>query len=314
MKVVLAGGGGFIGRSLTRHYASGGWDVVILSRRADVLVPGARVVPWDGRTVGAWTAELEGADLLVNLAGRSVNCRYHSRNRREIMESRVNSTRVLGESVGACSVPPPLWINAASATIYRHAENRAMDEANGEIGKGFSVDVCRAWEDAVAEAETRQTRKVLLRMAMVMGPEPGGVFTAFRLLARLGLGGTLGPGTQYMSWLHHEDLFAMLEWIRLNGALDGIFNACAPCPLPNREFMRTMRKACGVPIGLPAARWMLETGAFFLRTETELLLKSRRVVPARLLQSGFRFRYPEFPEAARDIAAEIKDLKFEIRN
>lgn len=194
MKVILAGGAGFIGRTLIRHYAPEGGEAVVFSRCADLTVPGARVVSWDGRTIGSWAAELEGADLLVNLAGRSVNCRYHARNRRRILASRVESTRVLGDAVRACAVPPPLWINAASATIYRHAEDRPMDENDGEIGEGFSVDVCRAWERAFAEAAAPRTRKVLLRMAMVMGPESGGVFAAFRLLVRLGLGGAMGAG------------------------------------------------------------------------------------------------------------------------
>lgn len=303
MKVVIAGGAGFIGRSLVPHFTRAGYEVVILSRREGKPITGARIVAWDGESPGPWMAEINGAGLLLNLAGRSVNCRYTKRNRHIIYESRLRSTRVLGRAVSACAEPPPIWINAASATIYRHAEDRDMDDETGEIGTGFSVDVCRKWEKTFADAPAPATRKVALRMAMVMGPERGGVYTAFRVLARLGLAGTLGTGRQYMSWIHHVDLYGVIEWIRTHPEIVGACNVSAPHPLPNREFMRMMREVSGAFLGLPAMAWMLEIGAFFLRTETELLLKSRWVVPSKLLAGGYRFRFPTFAEAAREIAS-----------
>ncbi len=297
-RLVVPGGGGFLGRTLASWFSREGWEVVVLSRREEVQVPGARIVRWDGKTAGPWHADLEGAAALVNLAGRSVNCRYTPRNRQVIYDSRLHSTRALGEALARCDSPPPVWINASSATIYRHAEDRAMDEETGELGTGFSVDVCRRWEEELFRPELPRTRRVALRAAMVFGREPGGVFDAFYRLARLGLGGTQGPGTQYVSWIHAEDFARSVEWLIQREDLSGPVNCAAPHPLPNREFLRRLRQACGVPVGLPAARWMLEIGAIVLGTETELLLKSRRVVPGRLLASGFAFRYPEWAEAA----------------
>ncbi len=299
-KAVIAGGSGFLGRLLIPAMVERGWDVVVLSR-GEVAPAGARVVAWDGRSPGAWQLELEDADLLLNLAGRSVNCRYTSKNQRVIRDSRVDSTRILGAAVAGCRRPPPVWVNASSATIYRHVEDRPMGESDGELGEGFSVDICRAWEAALAEAETPRTRKVALRTAMVLGPGRGGVLDMMARLVRLGLGGTMGPGTQFMSWLHHRDLFEIIEWIRLHDELSGAVNASAPQPMPNREFMKILRGVLRCPVGLPAARWMLEVGAVFLRTETELILKSRRVVPERLLESGYRFRFPRVREAMEEI-------------
>jgi len=301
MKVIIAGGNGFIGRLLAPRLGKAGGKVLVLTRRKEERLPVEQVI-WDGKSLGPWARELEGSDLLLNLAGRSVNCRYTSWNRAEIYASRLDSTRVLGEAIAACRRPPRLWINSSTATIYRHAEDREMDEATGESGAGFSVDVATQWERTLFNAAAPATRKVALRAAMVFGPGRGGVYQAFRNLVRLGLGGTIGPGTQYMSWLHHEDLARIVEWLWEHPEIDGALNASAPHPLANREFMAIMRAALGQCIGLPSQRWMLEIGAFFLRTETELLLKSRRVVPRRLLESGFRFRYPEFSEAVAEIS------------
>jgi hypothetical protein len=300
-KLVLPGGNGYLGRFVIGHFQRHGWDVVVLSRRGFAGDRSARCVPWDGKSIGPWAAELEGAAAVVNLAGRSVNCRYNAANRAEIYASRLDSTRVLGEAIAGCAVPPPVWINSSSATIYRHAEDRPMDEATGEIGEGFSVDVCRKWEQALAEAPTPATRKVATRGALVLGPGPGGVLEVLLRLVRLGLGGAMGNGRQYVSWVQHDDYCRAVEWLIEHPELEGPVNVSAPNPLPNRDFMRILRRVCGVPIGLPAARWMLEIGAFFLRTETELTLKSRRVVPARLLASGFRFCYPEVGAAVREI-------------
>ena len=299
--VVIPGGSGYLGRLLTQHWAGRGYRVVVLSRRGGEDHGRVLHLPWDGERLGPWARELEGAEAVLNMAGRSVNCRYHARNRREIYDSRLRSTRVLGEAIAACARPPRTWINAASATIYRHALDRPMDEATGELGKGFSVDVCLQWERTLAEADTPRTRKVALRTAMVLGEGHGGVMDAFLRIVRLGLGGTLGPGNQFVSWVHAEDFVRTIDWVVEHEVLEGAVNCTSPHPVPNAEFMRTLRQVCRQPLGLPATRWMLEIGAVLLRTETELLLKSRRVVPRRLLESGFVFRYPELRPALEQI-------------
>jgi len=303
-KLVIPGGTGFLGPLLARWFAAKGWDVTIFSRSARP-VPDARVVRWDAATRGDWVGELEGADAVVNLAGRSVNCRYNAKNRAEILQSRVVSTRILGEAMATCARPPRVWLNSSTATIYRHAEDRPMDEATGEIGSGFSVEVAKDWEAALGEAHLPATRRVALRAAMVMGPQAGGPFVVFHRLARFGLGGTMGSGNQYVSWLHDEDFCRAIAWLIEHEDFSGAVNLAAPNPIPNRDFMRDVRQANGSPIGLPATRWMLEIGAFFLRTETELPLKSRRVIPTRLLDAGFTFQHPTWLEAAKEIVARL---------
>ena len=316
-KIVLPGGGGFIGSHVTRHFAGKGWEVVVLSRQLHEPRDGVRFVWWDGANLDAWADELDGAAAVINLAGRSVNCRYGKKNRREIYDSREFSTEVIGEAIAECTAPPPVWFNASSATVYRHALDRAMDEATGEIdpvepGKPrnkweFSVDVVNRWERALFNAATPDTRRIAMRLSMVFGTGAGGVHEAFRNIARLGLGGTQGPGTQYVSWLHVDDFLRMLDWCLENGELIGPINMCSPNPMPNSDFMRAFREACGVKRGLPASSWMLAIGAFFIRTETELLLKSRRVVPGKLLTSGFKFNHPTWPEAAKSIERLWRD-------
>lgn len=300
MKLILPGGAGFLGRVLTAHFAAQGWKIVVLSR-GNSAPDGARLVFWDGETLGDWAHEFEGADAVVNLAGRSVNCRYNAKNKQEIYDSRLKSTKVIGEAIARCEKPPPVWINSSSATIYRHAEDREMDESNGEIGSGFSVDVCQKWEAELNAAKTPRTRKIALRAAMVFGPQPGGVMDAFATITRRGLGGALGNGSQFVSWIHADDFARSVQWIIEHEELSGAINCAAPGPLPNREFMRILRAACRVSFGLPTAKWMLEIGAFFMGTETELMLKSRRVVPGKLLQSGFAFKFTDWRAACEDI-------------
>ncbi len=300
-KVLLPGGTGFLGRVLARHFLRKGCEVVVLTRGAGSAIAGLRLVPWDGRTVGAWAAELEGCDLVVNLCGRSVNCRYTPENRREIFASRLDSTRALGEAIAACRRPPPLWINSSSATIYRHAEEKDMTEVGGEIGSGFSVEVCQNWEVELFKVLAPQTRKVALRSAMVLGRDPGSVFQVLSRLVRLGLGGKMGSGRQYVSWLHEADFCGIVDWLVEHENLVGPINVCAPEPVPNRKLMAVLRRAYRMPVGLPATRLMLEVGAWAMGTETELILKSRRVVPGRLLDSGYVFRFPEIEGAVREL-------------
>jgi len=299
-KVILAGGGGCLGRLLQGHFRANGCEVVVLSRN-----PGEGEVGWDGETLGVWTAELEGAFAVVNLAGRSVDCRYTERNRRLIMDSRIKSTRVLGEAIARCNRPPKVWLNSSTATIYRHNYGPAWDES-GEIGAcaeakdGFSVEVATAWEREFDRAPLPCTRKVALRAAMVLSRE-GGVFPVLRRLARRGLGGRMGDGRQFMSWIHGEDFVRAVDWLIRNEGFAGVVNLAAPEPVPNAELMAQLRRAVGTPFGLPATRWMLEAGAFVLRTETELIIKSRRVISNRLPAGGFEFRYPRLSAALAEL-------------
>jgi len=311
MKVVMAGGSGQVGTLLARAFLARGEEVVILTRGSGDLV--GRAVGWDGASVGEWATELDGADVVVNLAGRSVDCRYNASNRREIMDSRLLSTRAIGHAIAQAARPPGVWLQAGTATIYAHSYDRPNDEENGVIGGGepgvpdtwrFSIDVAKAWEQALDEAPVTATRKVKLRSAMVMSSDAGGVFDTLLGLVRLGLGGRAGDGRQYISWIHHQDFVRVLLWLIEHDHLEGAVNVAVPGPLPNADFMRALRQAWGIRFGLPAAGWMLEVGAFLMRTETELVAKSRRVVPGRLLDDGFEFQHPAWPEAARDLSSD----------
>jgi uncharacterized protein len=308
MKVVIPGGSGQVGTVLARAMHAAGHDVVVLSRRPESRP--WRVVAWDGVTLGEWAVEIDGADVVANLAGRSVNCRYTRANREEIFASRVQSTRVVGEAIARAPRPPRIWLQASTATIYAHRYDAANDEATGVIGGHepdvpptwhFSIDVATAWERSFDEAPTPRTRKVTLRSAVIMSPDREGIFDTLLGLVRRGLGGTAGDGRQFVSWIHFEDFVHAVTWLIARDDIAGVVNVAAPHPLPNADFMRALRRASGTRIGLPATRWMLELGAVFLRSETELILKSRRVVPGRLLEHGFAFEYPTWPEAAQDL-------------
>ena len=308
MKIVIPGGSGHVGTLLARALASRGDDVVVVSREPRSAP--WRVAQWDGRTVGEWADELDGADVVINLAGRSVNCRYTPAHRAEIMDSRVESTRAVGTAIANSRTPPRVWLQASTATIYAHRYDAPNDEASGVIGGSepnvpdtwrFSIDVARAWEAALDEANVPGTRKVALRSAIIMSPEDGGAFATLMELVGRGLGGRAGDGLQYVSWIHDSDFVRAVLWIIAHDGLAGVVNVSSPNPLPQEDFMRTLRRAAGVRVGLPALKWMLEFGAMVMGTETELILKSRRVVPARLLESGFAFTYPEWPGAALDL-------------
>jgi uncharacterized protein (TIGR01777 family) len=308
MKIILPGGSGQIGTALAARLHSDGHQVVVLSRNPST-VPW-QVIQWDTRTLGSWATELDEADVVINLAGRSVNCRYTVANREEIKHSRIRTTELIGQAINLCQSPPCLWLNSSTATIYSHRYDAPNDEASGILGSQdtqspatwrFSVDVAENWEQAADKINLPSTRLIKLRTAMVMGPGRGGVFDVFTSLARKGLGGTLGDGRQFVSWIHEEDFIRAILWLIDNNHLSGSVNICAPRPLPNRDFMRALRQACGASFGLPASKCMLEIGTFFMRTETELILKSRRVVPSRLIESGFIFNHPTWPEAVEDL-------------
>lgn len=312
-RIVIAGASGFIGRYLTEHYRAAGATVLLVGRDgADAR--------WDDPA--ALRQAVTGADVLINLAGKSVNCRYGDANRAEIFRSRLQTTRALREAVAASDAPPPVWFNASTGTIYRHAEDRPMTESTGELGTGFSVNVARAWEAEFFEGELPGTRRVALRMAIVLGD--GSALAPLIRLVRTGLGGPqldgrwfattarrnagtfhefrARGGRQRFSWVHIRDVLGAIEFLR-TAELDGPVNIASPNPVDNRTMMATLRRVLGVPVGLPATRWMLELGSAAIRTETELVLKSRWVVPERLLTAGFTFEYPELEPALRDIVA-----------
>jgi uncharacterized protein len=309
LKIVLPGGTGQLGTILARHFQSEGHEVVTIGRASSGSASWKTVV-WDGTNLDRWAEEFQNADVVINLAGRSVNCRYTPANRREIKESRTCTTRLVGEAIRQAKHSSPIWMNTSTATIYRHAFDRPMDEARGELGGNepnapstwkFSIDVATSWEEAFFAAPAGNIRKIALRSAMVMSPDRGGVFDTLLSLVRAGLGGTSGSGKQFVSWIHDWDFVRSIDYLIAHEDIDGTVNLASPSPIPNREFMAALRTAWGTRIGLPAAEWMLEIGAVFLRTETELILKSRRVVPGRLLAHGFRFDFPEWPVAAQNL-------------
>ncbi|RYZ31483.1 MAG: TIGR01777 family protein [Sphingobacteriales bacterium] len=298
-KIILAGGNGYLGRVFADYYKTRADRIIILSRKPWPVAGNCETVVWDGETTGGWVQQLEGADLLINLCGKNVNCRYNEANRAEIISSRLNPTRLLGAAIRKLEQPPALWINVTSATIYRHAEDRPQDETGGEEGAGFSVDVCRQWEQSFFNETTSGTRKVALRMGIVLGKSDG-VFPRLRNLVLLGMGGKHGNGRQMVSWIHELDAARCTEWL-LNQTTEGIYNCTAPQPINNAALMTTIRKAYGIPAGMPAPAWLLEIGARLIGTETELMLKSRWVLPARLQDEGFRFQYPDIKSAVYDI-------------
>ncbi|HEU5319042.1 MAG TPA: DUF1731 domain-containing protein [Chloroflexota bacterium] len=315
MKIVLAGGSGQLGQVLRRAYEEFGHEIVILSRSAS---GGPGVVRWDGRSLGAWAGEVDGADVVINLAGRSVNCRYTKTTRTEMFASRVDSTRVIGQAIGRAKRPPFVWLQSSTATIYSHRFDAPNDELTGIVGGAepdvppywrASIEIAQAWERTLQDAATPQTRKVALRSAMVMGPERGGVFHVLSTLARFGLGGPVAGGRQFVSWIHERDFVRATEFLLARDDLDGPVNLAAPAPLPQRVFMRALRHAVGARVGLPATAWMVGVGAYFLRTDPELILKSRYVAPRRLMDAGFEFEFPTWPDAARDLAARSRKQK-----
>ena len=318
LRIVIPGGSGQVGRLLAAYFQQQGHHVTVFTR-GPFAAPW-QTVHWDGEHPGEWAEHLEGADVCINLAGRSVNCRYTRKNREAIYRSRIHTTQLLGRVITSLAHPPAVWLNASTATIYRHALDRPMDEFNGEIGGheaigavaddsdpwNFSIKVATDWERAFFAAPTPGTRKIAMRTAVVMSPTAG-PFPIYLNLVRFSLGGTQGNGRQFISWIHELDFARSVEFLIARDDIDGIVNIGSPNPLPNRDFMAEMREAYGMPNGIPAFAPLLELAAFFHRTETELLLKSRRVVPARLLEAGFDFQFPEWREAAEDLVRQWRN-------
>lgn len=308
LRIVIPGGSGQVGSMLSRHFVDAGHCVTVLTRSP--YAAEWQTVHWDGEHTGEWVEHLEGADVVINLAGRSVNCRYHAANREAIYNSRIVSTRLLSTAITGLVNPPRLWLNASTATIYRHALDRPMDEFTGQLGGNehrapktwnFSIRVAKDWETAFFAAPTPHTRKVAMRSAITFSPAPGNAFAVLLNLVRFSLGGAQGSGRQFVSWIHETDFARAVEFLIAHEEFEGPVNIASPNPLPNRESMRELREAWGMPNGLPAPALFIELGALFLRTESELVLKSRRVVPGRLLQAGFTFQFPEWREAAEDL-------------
>ncbi|WP_126244959.1 TIGR01777 family oxidoreductase [Chitinophaga rhizosphaerae] len=311
-RIVIAGGAGFIGKGLVEEWGENNFIVILTrSQPAPPAHGNVSFLHWDGATLGNWATALEGADLLLNLCGKSVNCRYTPANKNEIFDSRTRSTEALGAAVRRCKNPPALWVNAASATIYRHAEDRPMDEYTGEFHSDFSVQVCQRWESAFNRQETPGTRKVILRMAIVIGAQ-GGVMDPYLNLLKFGLGGRQGSGKQKFSWVHIADVAGMLEFFMEHGDCSGVYNCSSPQPTDNRGFTATLQKVCGYYFGLPAPAWMLRIGAALIGTETELLLKSRWVLPTRVTEAGYAFKYPGVEEALRQVKEALPRKRYHL--
>ena len=322
-KIIIAGGSGFIGQEMTKYFGKEN-QIIILTRQIKdgktnrntynslkkEDLENTKFVKWDGKTIGDWVKELENSNLIINLAGKSVNCRYNYKNKKEIFDSRTNATKIIGEVICQCTTPPQLWINASSATIYRHAEDRPQDEYIGEFHNDFSVQVCKLWEKTFYEQATPTTRKVALRMAITLGP--GGILIPYFNLLKFGLGGKQGNGKQMYSWIHIEDTCRMIEWIYEKKKITGTYNCCSPNPVTNKEFMRLIRKATRHKIGLPAFKWMLKVGAILIGTETELIFKSRWVIPSKILETGFQFKFPKLEDAFANIIQKVPRKQYHL--
>lgn len=299
-KIVLAGGNGYLGRVLETYYKPLANEIIILSRKQASERENVRTLLWDGRQEGQWATELEGTDLLINLCGKNVNCRYTKENKEAIISSRTEPTRLLAKAIAKLTSPPALWINITSATIYRHAEDHPQDEMYGDIGYGFSIDVCKQWEEAFFESVTPKTRKIALRTGFVLGRKDS-AFPRLLNMARLGLGGKQGDGQQYISWIHEQDVAKCTEWLLRQPKIEGVLNCTAPEAIKNTDFMKLIREIYGIPFGLPSPVWLLELGALIIGTETELILKSRWVKPARLMEAGYPFLFSTAEYAIKDI-------------
>ncbi|WP_299315086.1 TIGR01777 family oxidoreductase [uncultured Aquimarina sp.] len=301
-KLIIAAGTGFLGNVLVEHFKNKAETIVILTRSKNKSIENIKYVHWDAKTLGVWKQELDDADVLINMTGKSVDCRYHQKNKDLILSSRVDSTAVLGEAVLACKNPPKVWLNSSTATIYRHSLDKEMDEVNGEIGTGFSVNVATNWESVFFSHQTPKTRKVALRTSIVLGKN-GGALQPILNLVKIGFGGKQGKGNQKFSWIHEDDFARSLEFIIENSEIQGPINIVAPKPTDNNGLMKTLRNATKTPFGIPLPKPLLEIGARIIKTETELILKSRNVIPKKLQDSGFRFKHPNLTKALIDLTS-----------
>ena len=300
-KIIIPGGSGFLGQVLTNYYIHKDYQVVVLTRNPKQSHSNqVQEIYWDGNSLGEWQNSLEGAELVVNLAGKSVNCRYNAHNKAEILQSRLRSTTVLGQAIQTCKTPPKLWLNSSSATIYTHNLGKAHDEYKGIIGNNFSENVCQQWEKTFDQFTTPQTRKVKLRLSIVFG-RSGGALPVYVNLVKWGLGGKQAQGNQFISWVHEIDFCRMIEWIENQPDIEGVVNGASPNPIQNQDFMKILRKTYQRFLGIPSFIWMLELGAILLGTETELILKSRKVSPKKLLEQNFTFKFPSVEVALLDL-------------
>jgi uncharacterized protein (TIGR01777 family) len=302
-KVILFAANGFIGRSIINYVAAyqKEYTLIAVSRKfIPNLPPQTQQVIWDGKTFGNWTTHLEGADLIINLAGKSVNCRYTEKNKAAIFASRLDSTRIIGEAIQDCTQKPLCWINCASATIYEHALEKANTEEKGIIGQGFSVNVCRAWEKAFFAFRDLPTRQLLVRSTIVLGKN-GGVYPVLKKLARFGLGGKMGPGNQFVSWIHIHDFCRALFFLFEKEHRFSIYNLGTSHPVQNQNFQKELRASLHIPYFINQPKWMLKLGAALIGTETELILKSRYVLPENLQQEQFRFEFPTIQSCLKDL-------------
>lgn len=289
-KLILAGGSGFLGNALIQYFEEACHEIVVLSRTPKTNHGNVKYVVWDGVKVADWASELEHADAVINLSGKNVNCRYTTENKKEIMASRINSTTAIGKAIQQLQNPPKLWINFSAVAIYEKSYGLAMDENSDQPGTGFMYEVCKAWERAVDQTELSSTRKVILRVSMVIGKEAG-VYKTLLPLVKLGLGGKAGNGKQMVSWIHLQDLCRMINWLIANPTANGVYNAAAPNPVTNIQFMQAFRKSVGMPVGFPAPAFAVKIGAFLLGTEPELVIDSVNVTPRKALSEGFTFNY-----------------------
>lgn len=301
-KLVIAGGNGFLGGILTKYFQNKVDEIVILTRHSKEPIQNIRHVIWDAKSIGDWCQELNSCTVLINLTGKNVNCRYTERNKSEILNSRLDATRILGEAIRQTENPPKLWLQASSSTIYNHSY-KPNDENSNNIGDDFSMTVCKEWERTFWEEFCLHTKKIAMRISIVLGNE-GGAFPYMRALTRFGLGGKQGDGNQMISWIHAMDFIKVIEWLIREGRTNSVYNVCSPQPQANKEFIRQMRHAANVTVGLPTPTWLLSIGAMLMQTEPELILKSRYVYPGNLLKEGFQFQYPTLEQALNNLLKE----------
>jgi uncharacterized protein len=298
-KLVITAGTGFLGQVLVNHFATIFEEIIILTRGKSEIKNNIKYVHWDAKTLTGWENELENATALINLAGKSVDCRYTPENKKEILDSRVDSTAILNEAVLGCKNAPKHWLNSSTSTIYRFSLDKQMTEETGEIGDDFSMNVAKIWEKTFFEVQTKRTLKTALRTSIVLGKN-GGAFVPLKALANIGFGGKQGKGNQYISWIHEKDFASAIEYI-IQKEMTGIVNIVSPKPISNQNFMQKLRKTLHMPIAIPIPEVLLKIGAKIIKTETELVLKSRNVIPQRLQENGFVFEFDTIEKAFQNL-------------